>query len=1002
MRHLREDNHVRSNMGRGFAVLLVCAAAFVSVIAPAQNTAQSYNSQAFNKGVELYRAGMYDSALGEFSKAGGEKGEGYKVLCKIKLKSPNLSGTVKEYAAKYPSSSLMPLMKFRLAVADFDNDNFGASMKILDDLDPQMLEKTDREEYFFRKGYCQMRTGDYTSATRTFSGIVSSPEKSAYAMPANYYLGYIRYVGKDFERAIPYFEKALQDRRFTALCKYHILDSKFMIKDYDYVTANGPDVYSSADKESKAKVARIISESYYAKGEAHNAQKFFNLYSSGGVTLNRQDNFYSGLISYTLKDYPAAINSFNAVRTVDDSLGQSASYHIGQCYIQLKNKPAAEEAFRNAAYLHFDKSIEEDAFFNYAKLNFDLTGETAKFKEYLGKYDVTITKSDEIYGYIASGSLAKNDYDNAIDALGRIRKPSTADVVNLKKACFFKGAKLLNEGSYSSAAQYLKKGTENEAYNVPLTNLAKFWLSECLFRQGKYEESQKIITELQRNIRFRQSAEYPGSYFNSGYNYFRMKDLDNAIRAFQTYLDFPAQKREFTAEAQTRVADCMFMQRNYAGAAALYDKAGEHSSSGASLYAPLQGAIAHGLIAENAKKISILKEITSDSNRNSEQYTEALYELGRAYVQNSNDVEAAKTYNKLINNPPDSIFYYKALLEMGMICSNRGKYDDAIAYYKRLIDSKSDIPEAQTALSAMENICQSQNRPEEFLEYAQNSAAAASKSPEEREEMLFSTTEQIYMGGKYEAAVKTLASFTERYPNGKRYPQAMFYLAESYKNLDRLEEAAACYKKVMDAPDAGSFAESAALNYAEISYKIENYRDAIKGYEYLEKITKFEETVVKALAGEIRSYFNNREYSSAVSRSEQMLDENSAGQKEKNEALYYKGKSLLALGERNRAMDSFKKIAGDPSTEMGAEAAYLIIKNSFDNGQFANVEKQVFALSKSKTPQTYWLAKSFIILGDSYSEQGKKEQAKATYESIRDNYEAKNDDILNIIKGKLK
>ena len=44
------------------------------------------------------------------------------------------------------------------------------------------------------------------------------------------------------------------------------------------------------------------------------------------------------MIAYTLKNYREAINSFERVATPADSIGQSALYHMGQCYIQLKNK----------------------------------------------------------------------------------------------------------------------------------------------------------------------------------------------------------------------------------------------------------------------------------------------------------------------------------------------------------------------------------------------------------------------------------------------------------------------------------------------------------------------------------------------------------------------------------------------------------------------------------------------------------------------------------------
>ena len=70
----------------------------------------------------------------------------------------------------------------------------------------------------------------------------------------------------------------------------------------------------------------------------------------------------------------------------------------------------------------------------------------------------------------------------------------------------------------------------------------------------------------------------------------------------------------------------------------------------------------------------------------------------------------------------------------------------------------------------------------------------------------------------------------------------------------------------------------------------------------------------------------------------------------------------------------------------GAEAAYLMVMDSYDKGDFDKVEEKVYAFSETGSGQTYWLAKCFIILGDSFVEKGELKQAKATFESVRDGY----------------
>ena len=58
----------------------------------------------------------------------------------------------------------------------------------------------------------------------------------------------------------------------------------------------------------------------------------------------------------------------------------------------------------------------------------------------------------------------------------------------------------------------------------------------------------------------------------------------------------------------------------------------------------------------------------------------------------------------------------------------------------------------------------------------------------------------------------------------------------------------------------------------------------------------------------------------------------------------------------------------------------------------------------SRSGQIYRRAKCFIVLGDSFAERDDMEQAKATFESIRDAYEpvSDDDDVLANVEFRLK
>jgi TolA-binding protein len=82
----------------------------------------------------------------------------------------------------------------------------------------------------------------------------------------------------------------------------------------------------------------------------------------------------------------------------------------------------------------------------------------------------------------------------------------------------------------------------------------------------------------------------------------------------------------------------------------------------------------------------------------------------------------------------------------------------------------------------------------------------------------------------------------------------------------------------------------------------------------------------------------------------------------------------------------------------------MVIQDCYDRGDFENVENKVYAFADAESGQVYWLAKSFIVLGDSFAERDELEQAKATFESVRDGYvpSGTDDDVLDNVNMRLK
>ena len=82
----------------------------------------------------------------------------------------------------------------------------------------------------------------------------------------------------------------------------------------------------------------------------------------------------------------------------------------------------------------------------------------------------------------------------------------------------------------------------------------------------------------------------------------------------------------------------------------------------------------------------------------------------------------------------------------------------------------------------------------------------------------------------------------------------------------------------------------------------------------------------------------------------------------------------------------------------------MIIQDCYDRGDFEAVEGKVYAFADAGSDQLYWMARSFIVLGDSFVERDDLHQAKATFESVRDGYTPASDvdDVLDNVTMRLR
>lgn len=991
---------------------------------------------------ELFESGMYDEARAGFEQL-AEKGDlrakGWAVLCRTYERAPGYERAIEDYADECGYTELLPKIRLRYALNLFDEERYSEALEAFEEVSPGVLEKEDRAECMFKEAYSNYAVGDDDAALYGF-GRVLMMTRNEYTAPAHYMAGYIHYQQNRFEQALEHFESSAEDARFSGLSRYYILECRFMLKDYAFVTREGEKVYASVQGERKDRLARMISESYLIQGDSGKASEYYGTIRANKAQ-GREDLFFAGSLAYTSGDWQGAVENFGRITDRSDSLGQIANYQMGYSYVQLKNKVAALDCFRDAAlgcvvgsrgraptqtagsvgYIEvegrgqdpaptqaggsvegrlpeaFDREIQEDAYYNYAKLSFDINKDGSVFKEYMRAY-ADKKRNDQIYSYIALAALYDHDYAAAVEAYDEIDELDADMRDNYKKANYLRANQLVQAGAWRDAAPYLKAAAYYDSKYSTFNQLSRYWLAESYYRDGQYDQSRSLSNELYNLSALDGKPEGWLISYNLAYCFFHEGDYAAASKWFGNYLE--GSVTTYRRDALVRIADCAFLRKEYKDAAAAYYRVTREYASLDDLYPYYQGGAAYSRAGDREGRIGILSPVRK-ARPDVPYYSEALYDLGRALSDAGRADEAVECYSQLAQTSSDSSYVARGMLGLGLVERNRNNLDKALSHYKGVVSAMPNTEYAEAALLAIEGIYQKKQEPEEYLAYLDSvKGSVAERSESDKEAVLFGAAEQMCLAGNYDRALKTLKSYEESYPEGKYKADTWFYMGECYVELGQKDQACDSYKKAMQASD-GRFTEQAALAYAKVSYGIERYYDAYSGYETLSRIARMEANRHVAAVGMMRSAYMAKDYVQAKYSADKLLEESSASADEKREATFVKGKSLLSMSLREEAFEVLSQISAQTDSPEGAEAAYLLIQDSYDQGRFEDVETKVYAFADSGSSQRYWLAKAFILLGDSFAERDEYKQARATFESVRDGYSG-DDEIQDAVAMRLR
>jgi TolA-binding protein len=292
------------------------------------------------------------------------------------------------------------------------------------------------------------------------------------------------------------------------------------------------------------------------------------------------------------------------------------------------------------------------------------------------------------------------------------------------------------------------------------------------------------------------------------------------------------------------------------------------------------------------------------------------------------------------------------------------------------------------------------NDVESYFAYVKTLQGYGDVNMAEKDSMLYTSGESLYITGKYDRAAEVFKSYMNQFPSGSFLQNAQFYLAECYSSGGNTEEALKLYVSVAGAPN-NQFTEQSLSRAAKIYYDKEDFKSSLDYYEKFGKVAGNSENKIEGLKGELRSAYQLGDAQKTIIAADKISTGINIPEELLREAVFMRAKGNYSLNNFDEALADFRKVATEVSSAEGAESKYRVAELLFKKDQVAESERIINEFIDQNTPHQYWMARMFLLLSDICVKQGDAIQARATLQSLRDYYTIDNDGILDEVKAKL-
>lgn len=874
----------------------------------------------------------------------------------------------------------------------------------------QLPDASSNPTYAYRLGISELRRGAFARGCSLLRPLAVG--NGEYRIPAQFYLAWADYAQHRTQQALKAFE-AIESRLpavnaqspgADALFLPSALDAGYYIAQIDFEQGR----YSEASTRARRllrgnteglygrELNRVAGESLFKLGKLKDAEPYLQAYLDDCL----QDEilptaaYAMGAIAYNDGRTDSARELLEPIASRRDITGQGASLLLGQI--------AADRGDYNAAALYFDKAwrygqdrdVAERGMYNHIAVmarGADIPFASAQElpEQFLNTFPGSQYEG-QVREILSQTYYRDKDYTRALENLDRIANPTAQQRAIRQLALYELGISELSNGNAANAETHLLEATKGSDAKVAAQ--AQLWLGQALYSQGKFAAADRAYRAyLKQNPSGANAAQ---ARYDAAYALYMQDKFREAAEEFTRAIADSNLPERLRTDATVRLADCRYYLRDYTAASQLYAQAAK-AGTGDEAYAAMRAAMMQGLRGDLAAEINGLQEMIA-RHQSSRWTPSAMIELAQTQARNGDIAAAESTYSETVKKYPQLEEGRRAQLQLATLYMKQNSDEQAIAAYQDVIRRWPTGEEAKAANVELRRLMAARGQVAEYAAFMNSVPGAPKIDNAELERLDYENADTRLIANA--ADQEAMKEYLSRYPDGLYLAPALWRLAQAQNETGQTEQALATIGELETRrPDAGQLPDALMLK-GQLLEDAGRTTEALKAYQRAESIFGAD-MPADVYAGIMRLSTDasvRLEYARTI-KSMPSLDSEQV-----QEADFFEGVALEALGQNDAAATLFKNLATQPSSLYGARGAVAYGQLLIKEKKYKEAQRALEAFTNAGSPHAYWLAHGYIALADAVGMQGNKTLAKEYLEALRSNYPGNEADIHKLIDAGLK